>query len=205
MKKVLLIFAISFGLTQITKAQVVTCLPCDQLGMSVNVGSDTTALSIHHSGNYLTSPSAYNIFSWEFTDNQGNIIFQDTIIDASLCNFSHSFPITDTMNVTVYLRNDSAILPDGNFINCLFEDKIYWKADTFSSGNPYGYWEFINGDFSTPGVDLNTQTGIDNIILDNKRLLKVVDILGRDVEERKNISLFYIYDDGTAEKKIIIE
>ena len=42
MKKTLLTLAIDFGLTQITKAQMVTCLPCDQLSMSVNVGSDTT-------------------------------------------------------------------------------------------------------------------------------------------------------------------
>jgi len=39
----------------------------------------------------------------------------------------------------------------------------------------------------------------------NKELLKAIDILGRDVEERKNTPLFYIYDDGTIEKKIILE
>ena len=39
----------------------------------------------------------------------------------------------------------------------------------------------------------------------NKELLKAIDILGRDVEGRKNTPLFYIYDDGTVEKKIIIE
>ena len=39
----------------------------------------------------------------------------------------------------------------------------------------------------------------------NKELLKAIDILGRDVEERKNTPLFYIYDDGTVEKRIILE
>ena len=39
----------------------------------------------------------------------------------------------------------------------------------------------------------------------NKELLKVTDILGREVNEKRNTPLFYIYNDGTVEKKIIIE
>ena len=38
----------------------------------------------------------------------------------------------------------------------------------------------------------------------NKELLKVTDLLGRE-SKQTNQSLFYIYDDGTVEKKIIIE
>ncbi|MDG1718676.1 MAG: hypothetical protein P8H17_02460, partial [Flavobacteriales bacterium] len=39
----------------------------------------------------------------------------------------------------------------------------------------------------------------------NKELLKVTDILGREVNEKRNTPLFYIYDDGTVQKKINIE
>ena len=42
--------------------QVVTCVPCDMLGMSVNVGSQETAISIYHSGQSMTSPDSENIF-----------------------------------------------------------------------------------------------------------------------------------------------
>tara|TARA_B110000444_G_C18605344_1_gene485026 strand:- start:212 stop:349 length:138 start_codon:yes stop_codon:yes gene_type:complete len=38
-----------------------------------------------------------------------------------------------------------------------------------------------------------------------KTLLKITDILGRETPYRKNTTLFYIYNDGTVEKKIIIE
>ena len=38
-----------------------------------------------------------------------------------------------------------------------------------------------------------------------KTLLKVTDVLGRKSKETKNTPLFYIYDDGTVEKRIIIE
>jgi len=34
---------------------------------------------------------------------------------------------------------------------------------------------------------------------------KITDILGREVNENRNTPLFYIYNDGTVEKKIIIE
>jgi len=39
----------------------------------------------------------------------------------------------------------------------------------------------------------------------NKELLKVTDLLGRETKGTKNEVLFYIYDDGTVEKKIIID
>ena len=39
----------------------------------------------------------------------------------------------------------------------------------------------------------------------NKELLKVTDLLGRETKGKKNTPLFYIYDDGTVEKRIVIE
>jgi hypothetical protein len=38
----------------------------------------------------------------------------------------------------------------------------------------------------------------------NKELLKTTDLLGRETNET-NQPLFYIYDDGTVEKRIVIE
>jgi hypothetical protein len=200
MKKILLTLAITFGLIQITKAQITTCLPCDQLGMSVNVGSDTNALNIYHAGQYLTSPSAYNVFAWEFTDQQGNIIFEDTIVDDAFVSFSHNFAISDTMNVTVYLRNDSAILPDGNIVNCLFEDQIYWEVGVYPSGTPWGRWDFIT---ENVGVDQNGVLAIDDFSYQKKELVKIVDILGRETSFKNNHIMFYIYSDGTTERKYI--
>ena len=42
-------------------------------------------------------------------------------------------------------------------------------------------------------------------ISNQKTLIKIVDILGRETNPKANNLLFYIYDDGTVEKKIIIE
>ena len=210
MKKILLTLVIVLGLSQITKGQVITCVPCDQLGMSVNVGSQETSISIYHSGQYMTHPQSENIFVWRFSDQQANILHQDTIVDASFCNFGHNWSLTDTINVTVTLVNDSANLDNwyisqglptnGNSINCLFEDQLYWKIDTFPSGTPYGVWTFIH---NNAGVDQNIQTAINDYSINNKSLIKVVDILGRETAIEANKLLLYIYSDGTIEKKYI--
>ena len=38
----------------------------------------------------------------------------------------------------------------------------------------------------------------------NKRVLNIIDVLGRESKE-KNTLIFYIYEDGTVKKKIILE
>lgn len=37
-----------------------------------------------------------------------------------------------------------------------------------------------------------------------KQLLRIVDVLGRESKPQLNVPLFYIYDDGTVEKKIVV-
>lgn len=158
MKKIILTISIAFVITQIIKAQVITAVPCDMLGMSVNVGSSTNSISIYHSGQYMTHPRENNIFSWKFTDQQGNILHQDTIVNEAFCNFGHNWSLTDTINVTVHLVNDSANLDgwytsqglplNGNSINCLFEDQLYWSTGT---STPWGSWTFVHGN---PGFDV---------------------------------------------------
>ena len=52
--------------------------------------------------------------------------------------------------------------------------------------------------------DCNYVSGIEELS-NNRELLKVTDILGRESDKKQNTLLFYIYNDGTVEKKIIIE
>jgi len=44
----------------------------------------------------------------------------------------------------------------------------------------------------------------DNSIV-NKKLIMIVDVLGREANKKSNMILFYIYSDGTVEKRIAIE
>ena len=61
--------------------------------------------------------------------------------------------------------------------------------------------------FSTDCNYANPCTTVSSIqeLSTNKELLKVTDLLGRETKGTKNEILFYIYDDGTVEKRIVIE
>ena len=78
----------------------------------------------------------------------------------------------------------------------LAQNNLFWD-DTKVASDHFP----IVVDFPTP---FTPATKIINNKLD-KNLIDVKDLLGRDVEERTNIPLFYIYDDGVVEKQIIIE
>ena len=201
MKKKLILLAITFGLHQSIQAQVITCVPCDQLGMVMNVGSSENSISIYHSGQYMTHPQSENIFMWEFTNQQGNIVHQDILVDEATITFGHNCSLTDTINVSVHFVNDSANLdawyinqglsPSGNSINCLFEDQIYWET---GANTPWGSWTFVyNNSGLTVGID-EIET---NPIYDNK----IYDMLGRELKEVP-IGQPYIQN---GKKKIILK
>ena len=48
-------------------------------------------------------------------------------------------------------------------------------------------------------------TSIGEIGSFDKKLIKVVDILGRETSINSNQTLFFIYEDGTIEKRYIID
>ena len=197
MKNILPVLIVFLGLT--LEAQVVTTVPCDQMGLSVNV-SDTNMVSLYHPGHYLTWPRTSNVIEWIISDKQGNVIAQDILMDEQSFTFSFDIPLTDTLLVSAQLVNDSAI-HEGNPVNCLIEDALYWKEDVFPSGTPYGRWTFV---YENVGVDQNP-VGIDPIDIDRKPvLIKVIDYLGRESKE-SNQPLIYIYDDGRVEQKVVFE
>ncbi len=52
---------------------------------------------------------------------------------------------------------------------------------------------------------INHSTTAVNELVNSKKVIKITDILGRETKGTKNQPLFYIYDDGTVEKKLIVE
>jgi hypothetical protein len=54
-------------------------------------------------------------------------------------------------------------------------------------------------------VNAYNPTGVINIKNTDKTVIKVTDVLGQETPYRRNIPLFYIYDDGKVEQRIIVE
>ena len=86
-------------------------------------------------------------------------------------------------------------------LSCVEVDSI-----GFFSSNPFNSFNFDAGvSFSN---SCNNNCGSSTSVQEHttkKELLKVTDLLGRKTKGTTNQPLFYIYDDGTVEKRIIIE
>jgi hypothetical protein len=54
-------------------------------------------------------------------------------------------------------------------------------------------------------VGCQSVNAIQSEIIKDRTLLKIIDILGQAIPYRINTPIFYIYDDGTLEKRIVIE
>ena len=83
---------------------------------------------------------------------------------------------------------------------CINVDDSTWAANNLvtSNGQPAidSQHYFSDNCSGTTSIQEHTTT---------KELLKVTDLLGRETKGNKNEVLFYIYDDGTVEKRIVIE
>ena len=92
-------------------------------------------------------------------------------------------------------------------------DTLSFTASIVWNGMPLN----VSGDYSATlinsvGCDsianLNliiTTTSLFDITQNKNNLVRIIDMLGQKTPYRKNTPLFYIYDDGTVEKRIVIE
>ena len=92
----------------------------------------------------------------------------------------------------------------------------YFEGDSIMGSNQFYLNPFQTGNYTVSYLDSNGCFSISdplsyqllavNESKSEKKLLKVLDILGRDVNRQNsyNSTLFYVYDDGTVEKKILI-
>ena len=56
------------------------------------------------------------------------------------------------------------------------------------------------------GIDYDDGIGIDEVRDESIQLIRMIDVLGREYKEHQpGILLFYIYDNGSVERKIILE
>ena len=79
-----------------------------------------------------------------------------------------------------------------------------WAASGTSSSKFVQAVDFT-ANFLYPLLPCNQTTSILSIANQEKELVRIVDVLGREGFGKKNIPLLYFYTDGTVEKRIIIE
>jgi len=82
------------------------------------------------------------------------------------------------------------------YLTCINVDDSAWASNHWTVlQNIDAQHYFSNNCSGTTGIEGHTT---------NKKILKVTDLLGRETKQT-NKPLFYIFDDGTVEKRIVIE
>jgi len=128
-------------------------------------------------------------------------IFNSGVNDVNGFNVAYSVD-----GSTPVSENITSSLLSGNSINYMF-------AAPYTA--PVGQIEICSWtEYNADMQHNNDTTCLTTTILDidelndtesKKKILKITDLLGRETKGKKNEPLFYIYDDGTVEKRIVIE
>ena len=121
--------------------------------------------------------SFMDIHYWITTAPDGTVLNEDSLWNTHQINNMNAG--YDTLNICItYLDN-------AGFSTCC----VTWVWDANS-----GVW-----------AKMGSVTSIGEIDLFDKKLIKIVDMLGRETSINSNETLFFIYEDGTIEKRYIID
>ena len=202
------IFDISDPYNPIKAGYYDTYLPDNHNGYAGNWGVDPQLPS----GIILASDVQSGLFVLEFDYNRQSICDGDSLLfDTSYINTA-GFYISNTLDTLGY------------------SDIIVIELSTVPTASSTQSISIANGDSillggiyrTTAGIFIDTlvnQFGCDSIVNTTlsilpttinedylqKKLIKIVDFLGRKTPFKENKTLFYIFDDGTVEKKILIK
>ena len=94
--------------------------------------------------------------------------------------------------------------------------EVYTLCDSLPLMTPVPSWNCIANSCVDPGNGSGIYTALSscqascghtavNELNAERKLLRIVDVLGRNAKKESNVPLFYFYNDGTVEKQIIIE
>ena len=173
--------------------------------------------------NFFDPINNHHIYEEEYNlygklDNQGFLVWekQADIISSShgLTKRGRFFSIEKTFDGNYIMSSDplslSCIVEIDFAGNILCQRQISYALTIVKQANDSAYVCLGTGAQGLCLVKLycnSSTTSIINVLgkARNKELIKVTDMLGRETKGKKNEPLFYIFDDGTVEKRIIIE
>ena len=122
------------------------------------------------------------------------------ILSLDLSNNTQLFEVNcnDNQLMSIDVRNGNNLTlwyfsSTGNpALNCIAVDEVGYADYTWLTDS----WTQFSNNCNLSAIQNHTT---------HKKLIKVLDVFGRVVTPKPNMALLYIYEDGTVEKKIIIE
>jgi hypothetical protein len=173
----------SLDVSNNTALVLLTCT--DNLLTSLDVSGATSLTTLNCWNNQLTSLDVSQNTAFTTLSCGSN---QLTTLDVRTGNSNNMY------YVDAYNNHFPGIVVQNNpYLTCInVDDSAYSTANWIVATNMDAQHYFSN---NCSGTAIQEHTT-------NKELLRTIDLLGR---ETKNNPLFYIYDDGTVEKRIVIE
>ena len=160
--------------------------------MGPNSSLMSTAMDVARGGQFVTIPNPYPANAWYHYDDQ-------------TCDYECM------MIEYMYwaLVSNMGILDDSQTASGIANEWEPYNASLLQSTDTLMYALITDAQYKLPQIapDGNYCPNTTSIseIQKEKKLIKITDVLGRETKAKNNNSLFYIYDDGSVEKKIIIE
>lgn len=185
-----------------------TYLPNHHNGYAGNWGVDP----LLPSGNILVSDVQSGLFVLEFDYNKQSICDGDSLIfDTSYINtdgfyISHDLDSMGYVDIIVMELSTVPTTASTQSISIANSDSILLGGMYQTTAGIYT--DTLVNQFGCDSIVITTLSVLPTTINEvyfQKKLIKIVDLLGRKTPFIENKTLFYIFDDGTVEKKIKIE
>ena len=138
----------------------------------------------------------YYFYNWQLEIGCNNLL---GCTNESACNYDESANEDDGSCIFAEMYLDCL----GNCINDTDQDQVCDEEDNcIDVINPVQTDSDDDGEGDA--CDYDDDIGIDEITEDTPTLIKIIDVLGREQQEHnKGSLLFYIYDNGVVEKKLL--
>ena len=180
-----------------------------------SVGCDSVAtldLTINSSTSNVTPITACDYYTWAVDGNTYTTNGTYNVVSTNSAGCTH----TETLTLTIlpipisniYQNNSNlSVIPNSGLGPYTYMWSTMETTQSITTASFGTYWAFItaqNGCNSDTLFYNYTSTAISENNT-TKKLLRIVNNLGQETPYRRNTPLFYIYDDGTVEKRIVIE
>jgi hypothetical protein len=172
--------------------------------ISLDISNNTLLYYLYCGQNQLTTLDlSNNTVLGDFSCDHNSIgaldISQNAVLEVFVCSYNQltSLDLRNGNNTNLIIPSLGEGLSNNPNLYCISVDDTAF-ANT--------YWTFANGVIDSQHYFSNNCSGTSiQEHTTKKELLKVTDLLGRETKPQTNTPFIDIYDDGTVEKRIVIE
>ena len=149
----------------------------------------------------------YNIISFELRDSNGTIIDDTTLtVIPGKQKIDLNFDVPNASDMQLGISTDnSGLYRNASGANYPYNIGGMVSVVGSSASLPGYYYFYYNIEVESKCFDVSTNLIVEYELNSKRKLLKITDVLGKEIKELKNTVLFYIYDDGLIERKMVLE